>query len=259
MSKPAQEWHLEVGGQVHRVSAREASWTQREIIWRLDGVIVASKRSSEEKVVLRPGDAIRDDAALAPDPSVAVDAGAVRVIFSSLGSPRRAIWFEGTEALAAAHAGLGGVDFEPEAGSPLAVREERAAKNPRLYAARHVLLGVAKVALPILGVWLLAQLAGLLPDVSIDLPNIPWPDLDLPSIPWPDINLPSIPWPDWQAPFWLRWILDNAKFVLPILLGIALARNEIRRRASQPAKRAELRERAADRSASGQWDGSPEA
>ena len=99
MSKPAQEWHLEVGGQVHRVSAREASWTQREIIWRLDGVIVASKRSSEEKVVLRPGDAIRDDASLAPDPSVAVDTSAVRVIFSSLGSPRRAIWFEGNRAV----------------------------------------------------------------------------------------------------------------------------------------------------------------
>ena len=130
MSKPAQEWHLEVGGQVHRVSAREASWTQREIIWRLDGVIVASKRSSEEKVVLRPGAAIRDDAALAPDPSVAVDAGAVRVIFSSLGSPRRAIWFEGSGALAAAHAGLRCCDFQPDPGSPLPVRAGRGWGRP---------------------------------------------------------------------------------------------------------------------------------
>ncbi len=243
MAKPAQVWLLEVGERRHTVTAREASWTQREVVWRIDGRIVASKRSSEEGLVLRPGDAIKDAAELAPDAAAGEGDGALRVLFSALGSPRRAVWFEGPEAAVRAQAGLGGVDMEPEPGSPVAVREARAAERPTLYAARHVASGVATVVLPIVGVWLLARLAGLLPDVGVDLPHIPLPSIDLPSIPWPDVNLPAIPWPDWELPGWMRWILDRAKYVTPILIGIVLARNEVRRRKATPAKLEELRRR----------------
>lgn len=234
MGQAVQEWTLDVGGSIHTVTTRETSWTKREIVWRRDGALVAEKESSEEKVVLTPHGRAGEGA------------GAMRLIFSGLGAPRRAVWFEGENAAGAAHLGVGGVDLEPVTGSPLALRDERMARRPRLYAARHVAAGVAKVVLPIIGVWLLAQLAGLLPDVSLNVPSIPWPDWDLPSIPWPDITLPSIPWLDWDLPGWVRWILDHAKYVVPILIGIGLARSEIRRRAAQPAKREELRGRGAD-------------
>lgn len=243
MAKQAQVWLLDVGERRHTVTAREVSWTHREIVWLIDGRVVASKKSSEEKVVLRPGDAVKDAPDLVPKSEVGGEAGAIRVIFSALGSPRRATWFEGADSAARAHTGIGGVDLEPEPGSPLADREARAARRPTLYAARHVGAGVAKVILPIVGVWLLARLVGLLPDLGIDLPSIPLPSIDLPSIPWPDIQLPSIPWPDWQLPGWLQWVRDHAKYVVPILIGIGLARSEIRRRKSEPAKRAELRHR----------------
>ena len=85
--------------------------------------------------------------------------------------------------------------------------------------------------------------------------QIPWPNIwlpDLPSIPRP--NLPSLPlpdWhlPDWEAPAWLRWILSHAKYVVPIIVGIVLARNEIRRRRSQDELKAKLK---ADRATSGE-------
>lgn len=244
MGLTVQEWTLDVGGRVHRVVAREHSWTTREVVWRLDDVVVASKKSTDDRVVLTPGDAIAGEEELRPAADLDPGLGAMRVVFSAMGAPRRAVWFHGREPDVAAHVGVGGVDLEPVPGSPVAERDARAARHPCLYAARHVAAGIAKVVFPILGVWLLARLAGLLPDVSVDLPAIPWPDIDLPSIPWPDIDLPAIPWPDWELPGWVRRLRESAKFVVPILIGIALARNEIRRRKEQPAKRAELRRRA---------------
>ena len=120
--------------------------------------------------------------------------------------------------------------------------------NPRLFAARHVVGGVAKVLVPIAAAvviaWLLSRVT--LPD--LDLPSVPWPDL--PSIPWPSIDLPSIPWPDWEMPEWLRWLLDKATYVWPVLLGLWFARREMRRRREQD----ELRTRMATGAASGSAD-----
>ena len=71
--------------------------------------------------------------------------------------------------------------------------------HPRLYASRHVMLAVGKVAAALLGLGLLVRL--LLQPVldwikdrlpEIDLPSIPWPD-----IPWPDIPLPNSIFPTW--------------------------------------------------------------
>ena len=78
--------------------------------------------------------------------------------------------------------------------------------------------------------------------VDIPWPHLPLPNLpDLPEIPWPD--LPSVPLPDLpdlpdvQVPDWLRWILDKAKYVWPVVIAYVLARGEIRRRREQDRKR----------------------
>lgn len=51
---------------------------------------------------------------------------------------------------------------------------------------------------------------------------------DLPDLPWPDI-----PWPDLRLPDWVRWLLDEAKYVWPVVLAYVLARAEINRRRKQ--------------------------
>jgi hypothetical protein len=104
--------------------------------------------------------------------------------------------------------------------------------HPGLWASRHVVLAVAKVALAVLGVTaiirlllmpLVDRLLELLPD--LDLPAIPWPDIDLPDIPWPDIDLPDL-----HAPGWLLVLVGTAKYWAPILGAIGLAVVEVRRR-----------------------------
>ena len=110
--------------------------------------------------------------------------------------------------------------------------------HPRLYASRHVMLAVGKVAAALLGLGLLVRL--LLQPVldwikdrlpEIDLPSIPWPD-----IPWPDIPLPDIDLPDLGMPSWLRVIIGTAKFWLPVLIAIGMAVAETRRRRAKPAR-----------------------
>jgi hypothetical protein len=110
--------------------------------------------------------------------------------------------------------------------------------HPRLYASRHVVLAVGKVAAALLGLGLLLRL--LLQPVldwirdrlpEIDLPSIPWPD-----IPWPDIPLPDIDLPDLAMPSWLRVIIGTAKFWLPVLIAIGVAVAETRRRRARAAR-----------------------
>ncbi|WP_028474231.1 hypothetical protein [Nocardioides alkalitolerans] len=143
-------------------------------------------------------------------------------------------------ATTAAHTDVGGLDLDPDPGTPAAVRDEKVRRNPRLYAARHVVEGVAKVVVPIVVVWLLARLA-----FSVPLPNIPWPDL--PSIPWPDLPSISLPRLDWAPPYWLQVVADNAKYVVPVLIGIGIACGEVRRRRTQDEKKAALRASASAR------------
>ena len=233
--KPIQVWTLQVGDQQHVVTSQEAGWAKRLVVWCVDGIEVACKASGEDKLVLVP--TVPADKAF----------GAMRVLHSALSAPRRAIWFEGPEAQGAAHLGVGGVDLEPEPGSPLALREERMAALPRLYAARHVAAGVAKVVGPLVVAWLFARLVGFF-DFSLPLPDIDRPDIELPSIPlpdipWPDLHLPSIPWPAWALPDWLVWLIDHAKLVFPIVVGMALARSEVKRRATAAERRDALRRR----------------
>ena len=236
--KSVQAWLLDTGSHRHRVEVVPAGLS-RILNWSVDGRAVAEKKTSDDTVVLAP----------AEDPDEHL--GAVRLKFSTLGRPRRVTWFEpGTDlpATAIAHVGVGGIDLDPEPGSPAAIRDAKARERPRLYAARHVVGGVAKVVVPLVIAALLARLAF----------QIPWPNLwlpDLPSIPRP--NLPSLPLPDWQlpdweVPGWLRWVLSNAKYVVPIIIGVVLARNEIRRRRSQDTLKAQLKGLKADRNTSGE-------
>jgi hypothetical protein len=166
--------------------------------WYADGEQVAVTGGMEGKLRLR-GD----------------DHGTLEVRYSSLGKPRRAT--------------LAGLDLEPEPGSPAAELEDRVRARPHLYAAVMTAGGVARVVVPILLSVLAVRLA-----FSFD-----WPDLNLPSLPSPD--LPSIPLPsppDVTLPGWLRWILEHAHYVIPVLLAFGLAQAEIKRRRKQDELRA---------------------
>ncbi len=72
-----------------------------------------------------------------------------------------------------------------------------------------------------------------------------WPDWNLPDLPSPDLpdlpspNLPDIPFPDVTLPGWLRWILDHAHYVVPILIAFGLAQAEVKRRRKQDELRAQ--------------------
>jgi hypothetical protein len=122
--------------------------------------------------------------------------------------------------------------FVPPAGSFAARTLIFQRNHPRLYASRHVVLAVGKVAAALLGLAVFVRLllqpvlewvTNQLPD--IDLPSIPWPD-----IPWPDLPLPDIDLPELALPVWLRVIIGTAKFWLPVLIAIGVAVAEVRRR-----------------------------
>lgn len=210
VSDGTQVWTLARDDRTHRVEASGSS-THR-VSWVVDGEQAAEKRSWDEKVSL-------DGAEL----------GTVVVRFSTLGKPRRATWFAPGED-AQALAGVGGVDLVPEPGSAAAAYEEKIRLHPGRYAALATAGGVAKVVVPLVLGLLAVRFA-----VSIPWPDLPLPDLpDLPRIPWPD--LPGVPWPDLpdlRLPGWVRWLLDKAKYVWPVVIAYVLARAEVNRRRKQ--------------------------
>jgi hypothetical protein len=61
-----------------------------------------------------------------------------------------------------------------------------------------------------------------IPDISIELP-----DVELPDIPWPHLDPPL---PQIAIPEWLRDVLRSEQYWLPILIGLVIARAELRRR-----------------------------
>jgi hypothetical protein len=228
---PASRWHLRVAGSEHRVEI--AGSVSRTSSWYVDDELVASKKSTEDRVVLagtRSADQV------------------IGLRFDGLGRARRVTLFETDPVLKAkarAALGTGGIDLDPEAGSPAARRQERIRQHPRRHAVLAVAGGVAKVVAPLLLGLLVVRFAISLPWPHFDLPRIPWPDIDLPRIPWPDINLPHIPWPniqlpDWQAPAWVGWVLDRVKYVWPIVVAVVLVRGEIVRQRKQDALKAKL-------------------
>lgn len=220
--KAPERWLLTSDGHEHRVEITEVG-LRRRIAWLVDGTEVATKTTSDERIVLDGG-----------------EVGAVGVRLPQFTGPaRRVTWYSpDTElgAVVAAQTGVGGTDLDPEPGSKAAAREAWIRAHPNLHAARRTGAAVLGVVLPLLALWLLAR---------ISWPAIPWPDWDLPSIPWPDWDLPSIPWPDWdlpELPAWVRELLDKAQYVVPVVVAFALARAEVRRRRAQ-----DERKRTADR------------
>lgn len=206
-SDGTQVWTSVHDGHDHRVEASGGS--AHRVRWLVDGDLATEKKSWDEKFSLDGG-----------------GLGTVVVRFSTLGKPRRATWFAPDED-AQALAGIGGVDLVPADGSPAAAYEERLRLHPGRYAALATAGGVAKVVVPLVLGLLAIRFA-----VSIPWPDLPFPDLpDLPRIPWPD--LPSVPWPDLRLPDWVRWLLDKAKYVWPVVIAYLLARAEINRRRRQ--------------------------
>lgn len=205
-----ERWHLVLDDHDHTVEVESGALT-REVVWTRDGEELGRKKTSDDTIVLAPEDL---DAAL-------------RLKFPAIG-PARRVTLHDSEA--EAHAGLGGTDFEPEAGSKAAARAEWIGRHPHLHTARQTAIAAAGVGVPVLLVWLLT----LVPWPSVDLPSIPLPDLpsipwpDLPSIPWPDISLPSIPWPD--LPDLPGWVDEVRKYAIPILIAFFIARGEVKRR-----------------------------
>ena len=205
-----QVWDSTTEGRAHRVES--SGDVTRHLVWSIDGEVVAEKKSMGDKVMLKAG---------------ADFDGSLQVRFSALGGPRRATLLaaEGLGEL-----GVGGIDLAPVPGSPAALHHEKLLSHPGRYTAVATLGGVAKVVVPLLVAALIARLAVSIPwpDIDLPLPSIPWPDL--PSIPWPDIDLPSISRPDVSLPGWLAWVLEHAKYVVPVVVAFVLARTEIRRR-----------------------------
>jgi hypothetical protein len=127
--------------------------------------------------------------------------------------------------------------LEPEPGTRAARVHHFEDTHPRAFAARHVVGGAAQVAVAIIGISLALSF----------LPEIDLPSIDLPSLPLPD--LPSITVPDW-----IRAILQSKPYWLPIVIGVALAAAELKRRRNATMDRCGTRDTAragASTSASG--------
>jgi len=205
MGDDREQWHLVLGKHSHVIEIAQGA-VVREARWTRDGTEVASKRTSDETIVLT------------------AEAGdAVRLKFPLMGPARRVTLHDSeTEA----HTGLRGADFEPECGSKAAARAEWIGQHPHLHTARQTALAAAGVVIPIIAIWVLT----LVPWPSLD---IPWPDVDLPSIPWPDvpsIPWPDIPWPDVDLPDLPGWLEPVRKFFIPVLIAFFIARGEVKRR-----------------------------
>ncbi len=157
-----ERWLLTISEDQHLVEILHAALGRR-ITWSVAGAEVATRRTSEERVVLDGG-----------------SRGALSVRLPRLMGPaRRVTWYSpGSElgALAAAHAGIGGVDLDPEPGSKAAAREAWIREHPRQYAARRAGAAAAGALAAVLGVWLLSTdphpVAGLAPAPPVAAPRL---------------------------------------------------------------------------------------
>jgi hypothetical protein len=107
------------------------------------------------------------------------------------------------------------------------------ARHPRLYAYRHVAGAIGGALLTVAGITVFAKtVAGeLLHTVLGWLPDLRLPDIDLPDLPIPSIPFPDLP--DVTMPGWVGSIADIAKYVVPVVIALAVAQAEIKRRAAK--------------------------
>jgi hypothetical protein len=237
VSKKVQIWSRTISGHTHHLEV--TGEIIRTFVWTLDGEEVLTRKTSDDRARLE-----------------SKEHGSLLVIYSGLGTPRRASYFAPGEDLAGL-AGIGGVDLTPEPGSRAAAYERRVIDHPKRYALIETLGGAAGVVVGIVAAmvvaWIVSRIS--LPDIDLPLPNLPdLPDLplpDFPSIPWP-----SIPWPDLpnvQVPEWVKWVADHLKYVWPVILAFVLAQGEIKRRRkhAEQAALAETAEAAAETAETG--------
>jgi hypothetical protein len=110
------------------------------------------------------------------------------------------------------------------------------ARHPRVYAYRHVAGAITGVLLAVVGITVFAKTVAAeilhavlqwLPDLR--LPDIDFPDLPIPSMPFPDL-------PDITMPGWVGSVADVAKYVVPVLIALAVTQAEIKRRAAKDGR-----------------------
>jgi hypothetical protein len=91
---------------------------------------------------------------------------------------------------------------------------------------------VSSVLLAIIGVAVFAKtVAGEVLDAVVGwLPDLRLPDIDLPDLPIPSIPFPDLP--DIILPDWVGSTADVAKYVVPVLIALAVTQAEIKRRAA---------------------------
>jgi hypothetical protein len=167
-------------------------------------VVPYSSLSKDRLQLLIDGDLVAEVKPNGADTVVAGDGVEVRVVMP---------WHGTSITRAELVSPEGPVRLAPAPGSAAARREQIERERPGLYAARHVLKGVAQVVGAVLGIGLVIR---FLPDISLPI--------DL-----PDINLNIDP-PSLDPPGWVAAIMASAKFWLPILLGVVIALREWRRR-----------------------------
>lgn len=124
----------------------------------------------------------------------------------------------------------GRVDERQTGQTPQTRRQRFERDHPRLWASRHVVKAVAGLLLPLLGIGLFLRhlLAPLVQWVRDAVPDLDLPRL--PSIPWPDVPWPDVDLPDLHAPSWVGAVLAVAKYVVPVLIAVAVARHEVVKR-----------------------------
>lgn len=241
-------WHLDVEGVRHEVQLVEQGW-RTVMSWSRDGEEIATDPVTDGRPVL-----------------VVPGVGAVGARTTWWGTARRVTLHlsesqdaghgqdhgpstdpaaEEAELRTVAWLGAGGVDLIPARGSRAARREAWIREHPHLHTLRQVGIAVAAVLVPMFLLWLLSHLVlrldlswPTIPWPSIPWPTIPWPTIPWPTIPWPEIRWPSIPWPTirwpaWSMPSWWEPVRQVLRYTWPVLLGLIIARTEIRRRRRQ--------------------------
>jgi len=224
LKKVTQRWSLTVHSHCHRVEVQGS--VVRTARWYVDDDLVTTKRS------------VRDNISLEAVPFIGC---AIELEVGVLRSGGRATLFEGEDHVAIKElvaTGTGGVDLEPEPGSPAARGEQRIREHPWRHTVIAAVVGVMRVVVPLVMSLLLVRFALILPWPQW---SIPWPDLHMPRIPLPEIPWPAVHLPNWEPPQWARWVARTLRHGWPILLALVIAKIEIERRREQDARRAELR------------------
>lgn len=66
------------------------------------------------------------------------------------------------------------------------------------------------------------------------LPDVRWPDVDFPDLPIPSIPFPDLP--DITMPGWVGAVPGVAKYVVPVVIALAVTQAEIKRRATKDGR-----------------------